>query len=82
MAKREQPVAECRECRSVSRRMEQINLRCSEQISGKLCKGYYRSMLGPGDWKECHRCSATGRTDTERCIECTGEGWICVRGRV
>ena len=43
MAKREQPVAECTKCRSVSRRMEQINLRCSEQISGKLCK---RGMTG------------------------------------
>jgi len=82
MAKREQPVAECTECRSVSRRIDQLNLGCSEQISGKRCKGFYRSILGPGDWRECHGCSATGLVDTERCIECTGEGWICVRIRV
>jgi len=82
MAKREQPVAECTRCHSVSRRMEQINERCSEQISGKRCEGGYRSMLRPDDWKECHRCSTTGLVYTERCIECNGEGWICVRGRV
>ncbi len=81
MAKREQPVAVCTKCSSVSRRMEQINQRCSEKISGKPCEGVYESMLRPDDWKECHRCGATGRTDTERCIACNGEGWICVRVR-
>ncbi len=82
MARREKPVAVCTKCSSVSRRVEQINQRCGEKISGKWCEGEYESMLGTGDWKECHRCSATGRTDTERCIACNGEGWICVRIRV
>jgi len=82
MAKREQPVAVCTYCPSVSRRKEQINQICSEKIRGKPCNGIYKSMLGPGDWRECHGCSATGLVETERCIVCTGEGWICVRGRV
>ncbi len=82
MAKREQPVAVCTYCPSVSRRKEEINHICSEKIRGKPCNGIYKSVLGPGDWRECHRCSTTGLVDTERCIVCTGEGWICVRGRV
>jgi hypothetical protein len=80
-SKKEKPSAQCPRCGKVAHDIRYVNERCNAQINGKRCDGFFRSMLHPGDWKECPGCNATGRTDESRCIKCSGEGWINVRDK-
>lgn len=77
--KREMPVAVCTKCGKYS--YEQINVQCSNDLSGKRCKGIFRSHLKDDDWRECPSCAATGRDEDVKCTQCEGAGWLVARGK-
>lgn len=79
MTKKSRPVARCTGCGKNIRAIGTVNQKCMGIIDGRKCKGTFRSMIGPNDWKECPDCNAEGRVDSQRCVTCGGDGWLNIR---
>src|SRR5690242_12005925 len=76
-----QPVAICTKCGECSSRLDVINERCSKDHDGARCEGVFANALADRDWRECSKCSRTGRVLGDVCYQCTGWGWEFVRDK-
>jgi hypothetical protein len=82
MQKREKPVAVCTRCGRTTRSVTAINQACGNIRRGRRCSGSWGSALAVGDWRECPSCSGTGHEGLVACSQCSGDGWLYVRGRI
>ena len=76
------PCTSCTYCRVVGYDISRSNTACRRVLDrkGKKCKGSISSAINIGDWEECPSCDATGTSGGETCTQCSGAGWIFVRG--
>jgi len=78
--KRTPPQAYCAKCGTIFRSISAVNSQCSTLIAGKRCKGWPRSAVSVGDWKECESCKAEGGLRVP-CPDCSS-GYHLARKRV
>lgn len=78
--KRRRPVTVCTVCGAPGYDANLHGKRCGRKIDGKRCSGSTNVAIGEKDWEECPSCGATGYASEKRCDQCSGSGWIYVRG--
>jgi DnaJ-class molecular chaperone len=80
--KKQQPVAVCSVCGAFGYSRQHINERCGKQYGARRCMGVRKSASDWDNWKECPKCSASGRYDGEECNMCYGSGWMYIRPKL
>jgi hypothetical protein len=75
------PSTFCTHCRVVGYDVARSNTPCRKRLDrkGTKCKGVHSSAINTTDWEECPGCRATGRSNNEACMQCSGAGWLFAR---
>ena len=79
---KQQPVAVCTVCRAFGYSTRYIGERCGKPDGGNRCAGIRARATDPENWKQCPKCSGTGRTENGECNLCLNRGWLYVRPAV
>ena len=79
---KQQPVAVCTVCGAFGYSTHYIGSRCGKPDGGRRCSGIRARATERSDWKECLKCSGTGRGEVGECGFCLGSGWLYVRPAV
>ena len=80
--KKQQPVAVCTVCGAFGYSTHYIGQRCGKPDGGRRCMGVRARASDEANWKQCPKCSGTGRDETSECNICLGRGWLHVRHSV
>lgn len=80
--KKQQPVAVCTVCGAFGYSTHYIGQRCGKPDGGRRCMGVRARASDEANWKQCLKCSGTGRDESSECNACLGRGWLYVRQSV
>ena len=79
---KQQPVAVCTACGAYGYSTRYIGERCGKPDGGGRCRGIRARATDPANWKQCPKCSGTGRYENNECNVCLNRGWLFVRTAV